>query len=170
MFHRLAVMALAAGLLFAGSTATTDPTTTERAQRPAVTLDAVAVAASSTTAARYEARIVTLVNRARTGHGLRALRPSPCADGYSERWSTHMASVSRMSHQSQRPILNACHARQVGENVAYGNVSADTMMSMWMHSPGHRANILKRSFTHIGVAAVQTSSGRWWGTQNFATL
>lgn len=169
MFSRVAVLILSAGMLFAGATSIPD-TSSAAAMPPEVTLNVAVVASVSSATDRYEARIVTLVNLERTRRGLRALRLSSCADNYSERWSARMAVVSRMSHQAQTPILRACHARLVGENVAYGNVSADQMMSMWMHSPGHRANILKPAFTHLGVAAVRTSSGRWWGTQNFATL
>jgi uncharacterized protein YkwD len=66
-------------------------------------------------------------------------------------------------------MLSSCGARRVGENIAYGNVSADQMMVMWMNSPGHRANLLNPAFTHIGIGAVKTSSGRWYGVQDFIT-
>jgi uncharacterized protein YkwD len=79
-----------------------------------------------------------------------------------------MAATNTLVHQSLSPMLR-CPARTAGENIAYGNVSADQMMTMWMNSPGHRANILNPSFTRIGVGAVRTSSGRWWATQDFVT-
>ena len=62
---------------------------------------------------------------------------------------------------------SACRASRVGENIAYGTVSADQMVAMWMRSPGHRANILSSHFTHLGVAAATTATGRTYGTQNF---
>jgi uncharacterized protein YkwD len=65
--------------------------------------------------------------------------------------------------------MSACSARRAGENIAYGNVSADAMMTMWMNSPGHRANILNGAYTHIGIGAVQSASGRWYGVQDFIT-
>ncbi len=40
-----------------------------------------------------------------------------------------------------------------GENLALGDFSGDTdLVTAWMNSPGHRANILKPEFTEIGVA------------------
>ena len=119
----------------------------------------------------YEARIVELVNAERAKAGLRSLAVSACADRYAEEWSAHMASTGQFQHRSDLgAVMRSCSARLVGENIAYGNVSADEMMQLWMNSPGHRANILNSSYTHIGVGAARTGSGRVYGTQNFLTL
>ena len=123
----------------------------------------------STASAAYVNRIVALVNAQRSAHGLRALAVSPCATRFAAPWTTHMAATNTLVHQSLAPILR-CPAQGAGENIAYGNVSADQMMTMWMNSPGHRANILNRTFTRIGVGAVRTTSGRWWATQDFVTV
>lgn len=45
-----------------------------------------------------------------------------------------------------------------GENIAMGSSDAQTIFNMWMNSPGHRANILKSSFTTIGIG----KSGVYW--------
>ena len=119
----------------------------------------------------YEARIVELVNAARTTAGLSRLTMSPCADRYAEDWSAHMATTAVMAHRTDLgTVMRVCSARGVGENIAYGNVTADTMMAMWMNSAGHRANILRPSYTHIGVGATKTAAGRVYGTQDFLTL
>jgi uncharacterized protein YkwD len=42
----------------------------------------------------------------------------------------------------------------LGENLAWGTGDLSTpagMMSAWMNSPGHRANILKRSYREVGI-------------------
>jgi uncharacterized protein YkwD len=116
----------------------------------------------------YVHRIVVLVNARRAAAGLRPLAVSPCATRFAAPWSLHMAATGTLVHQSLAPMLG-CPARAAGENIAYGNVSPDQMMTMWMNSPGHRANILNPVFTRIGVGAVRTSSGRWWATQDFLT-
>ena len=61
---------------------------------------------------------------------------------------------------------------KVGENLALGNFqSSEDMVTAWMNSPGHRANILKKGYTEIGVA---TGFGEfdnnevWLGVQIFA--
>ncbi|WP_211266906.1 CAP domain-containing protein [Nonomuraea candida] len=51
-----------------------------------------------------------------------------------------------------------------GENIAAGQRTAAEVVNGWMDSPGHRANILQCSYTHIGVGL---SSYHW--TQNFAS-
>ena len=38
-----------------------------------------------------------------------------------------------------------------GENIAKGYLTAEDVMTGWMNSEGHKANILTPSFTHIGV-------------------
>jgi len=43
----------------------------------------------------------------------------------------------------------------VGENLARGGGTAAGFVSMWMNSPGHRANILNPNFTRMGAAHYQ---------------
>ena len=50
------------------------------------------------------------------------------------------------------------YAYPLGENIAMGYSSAQSVMNGWMNSPGHRANILNPDFTHIVVGGV---GGRW---------
>jgi uncharacterized protein YkwD len=54
--------------------------------------------------------------------------------------------------------------RTAGENIAKGYRTAETVVNGWMNSPGHRANILNSTYTHIGVGYV--SKGNYW-TQMF---
>jgi uncharacterized protein YkwD len=148
--------------------------------RPALLVDRVAFAPAhprATTTApaslddAYETRIVQLVNAHRATAGLPRLAVSPCADRYAEAWSATMARTGAFVHRpSLGTLLSACRASAVGENIAYGSVSADQMMAMWMKSPGHRANILSSRFTHLGVAGATTAGGRTYGTQNFLRL
>ena len=42
----------------------------------------------------------------------------------------------------------------IGENIAWGSGALATpraIVNGWMHSPGHRANILRASFRDIGI-------------------
>ena len=57
--------------------------------------------------------------------------------------------------------------RTIGENIACGQRSPAEVVRGWMDSPGHRANILKPAFTHIGVGfAGGGPAGTYW-TQLF---
>jgi uncharacterized protein YkwD len=49
-----------------------------------------------------------------------------------------------------------------GENIAHGQTTAKEVMTDWMNSPGHRANIMNANFKQLGVGKV----GTYW-TQQF---
>ena len=51
-----------------------------------------------------------------------------------------------MFHQDLGPIMRQCGLSTVGENVAYGYSTGRLGgRPRWMHSEGHRANILNRA-------------------------
>jgi uncharacterized protein YkwD len=115
----------------------------------------------------YEGRILTLVNVERTKAHLRPLVLATCADAYANSWAATMARTGTFAHQSLVPIVTACKGHGAGENIGTGSITADAMMTAWMNSPEHRVNILNPSFTTIGIGAVKTSAGRWYGVQDF---
>ncbi|MCA8923789.1 MAG: hypothetical protein KDD82_18410 [Planctomycetes bacterium] len=47
-----------------------------------------------------------------------------------------------------------------GENIAQGHSTPQAVVTAWMNSAGHRANILNTSFTHLGVGYDEAS--RTW--------
>lgn len=53
----------------------------------------------------------------------------------------------------------------IGENVGYGG-SVDQIHGMFMGSAGHRANILKGAYSHVGIGVVR-SGGTVWITLDF---
>lgn len=59
----------------------------------------------------------------------------------------------------------------IGENLALGNFKNDeAVLTAWMNSPGHRANILNTHYTEIGVAVASgTFEGKvvWLAVQHF---
>jgi uncharacterized protein YkwD len=128
---------------------------------------AVRPAAPAPPQSSYEGRILELVNSERSRRGLRPLHLATCADGYASRWSAELARSERLHHQSLRPIQRSCRARDVGENIGYGKVSADKMVQLWMASRPHRANILNPRFSSIGIGAVRSRSGHWYAVQDF---
>ena len=57
--------------------------------------------------------------------------------------------------------------KAAGENIASGQRNANEVMAAWMKSQGHRENILKPEFTHLGVGYYRGGSyGHMW-TQMF---
>lgn len=60
----------------------------------------------------------------------------------------------------------------IGENLAMGNFKDDqALVDAWMNSPGHRANILNKRYTEIGVSVGKGNyNGKtiWMSVQHFA--
>ena len=52
-----------------------------------------------------------------------------------------------------------------GENIAVGQRTPEDVVNGWMHSEGHKANILSSDFSKIGVGYV--NNGRPYWTQIF---
>jgi len=54
-----------------------------------------------------------------------------------------------------------------GENIAADYSDADSVMQVWMASPGHRANILNSAFAGTGVGCAVSASGNVYYCQDF---
>ena len=52
--------------------------------------------------------------------------------------------------------------RTAGENIAMGYTSPEAVVSAWMNSPGHRANILSTSYTNMGIGFVDGYWTQWF--------
>jgi len=133
----------------------------------AVNAPAAEAAPSAATIARYEARVIWRINVVRAAHQRGSLRAASCPDRYAESWAAYLARNNAFRHQSMYKILRGCNAHVAAENLARGNVSADKIVAAWMASPGHRANIMDRRLTRVGVAAVY-SRGQWTIAADFS--
>ena len=115
-------------------------------------------------------RMLSLINAERAKVGASALTWNSLLESSALRHSRDMERHSFMNHKGsdgskfdQRIRDAGYHYRTAGENIARGYTSEVSVMQAWMSSPGHRANILNRTFTEVGVAR----AGNYW-TQNFA--
>lgn len=59
--------------------------------------------------------------------------------------------------------------RSFGENIAYGQPSPAEVVKAWMDSPGHKANILSKSYTNIGAGFTKNSQGRIYWVHMFSS-
>ena len=118
---------------------------------------------SSTTAAAPAAATLCLLNRQRARYGLRPLRSDPRLALAAWRHSRDMAQHNYFAHGdfvgrlAGVGYLRGRRSWTVGENIAWGAGASSTpgaIVDMWMHSPGHRANILNPRFHQIGVGLV----------------
>ena len=88
------------------------------------------------------------------------------ADQAARRAMGHIgATGSTMAQRAKRASYRGGNA--LGENVAAGHPDVDSVMNGWMNSPGHRANILSGSFTHLGVGQAAASDAQLYWTLDF---
>jgi uncharacterized protein YkwD len=108
---------------------------------------------------------VCLVNAERTQRGMRPLKVNRRLSRASAAHANDMVRRDYFSHDSlsgasfvdrirRTGYLSGPRAWLVGENLAWGSgnrSSPAAIVDAWMHSPGHRANILQRRFREIGI-------------------
>ncbi|MEV0909749.1 CAP domain-containing protein [Streptomyces hokutonensis] len=119
-------------------------------------------------------KVVELTNAERAGAGLRPLAVDPLLAAAAQAHSADMVARAFYSHTSpdgsqpwDRAATAGSRRRTIGENIACGQRSPAEVVEGWMNSPGHRANILKPDFTHIGIGfAGGGQMGTYW-TQLF---
>lgn len=119
----------------------------------------------------YEQEVIRLVNVERSKAGLPALKYDWELARVAKHKSQDMHDNKYFSHTS--PIYGSpfqmmqsygIKYRSAGENIAMGQRTPQQVVNAWMNSSGHRANILNKNFTHIGVGYV--ADGHYW-TQMF---
>ena len=131
----------------------------------------VADAAPTTTQSTQAARILRLTNAERAKVGCGALVEVAKLDRAAQKHSVYQNEIQTMTHTGrggtdpgQRITAEGYVWRTYGENVAYGYGTADAVMTAWMNSPGHRANILNCKFKEMGIG-LEGSKNYW--TQDF---
>ena len=112
--------------------------------------------------------IVELTNTVRAENGLPALAANEPLMAAAQLHSQEMATASNMAHTlpgSSLPTLTdraaAVHYRysSLGENIAYNQADASSVVASWMNSRAHRHNMLGAAFTDIGVGLAWNSRG-----------
>ncbi|GAA0938145.1 CAP domain-containing protein [Streptomyces rhizosphaericus] len=126
---------------------------------------------------RLASEVIALTNAERAAARLAPLAPDPRLTAAAQAHSDDMVARDFYSHtgpEGHQPwdrakAAGATH-RGIGENIACGQRSPEEVVRGWMNSPGHRANILKPDFTHIGVGhATGSRAGTYW-TQVFGAV
>jgi uncharacterized protein YkwD len=129
-----------------------------------------------------ELALLEKTNAARAEHGLAALEMDETLALAARHHALEMATLNYFSHQSptagtstppQRIAKAGSPYIVVGENIAKmppmqtSQLASETTIG-WMNSPGHRANLLEVSFTHVGFGLAKDSQGFIYIVQNFA--
>ena len=120
-----------------------------------------------------EKKLVHRINHVRANHGLEPMRAVTRLTRAATRHSNSMAKVGYFRHELRHkgkwksfgawirwywpgPDYTSWSA---GENLAWGapGLGVRRTVSLWMHSPGHRANLLNDDWNKIGVSIVHVT-------------
>ena len=120
----------------------------------------------------FEQEVLRLVNVERAAHGLSTVQWSTALGNAAREHSIDMVTNNFFGHlgsDGRGSIWRAMDAGwdgQVRENISSFDNPA-RMMEGVMASPGHRANVLDPSRTHLGVGFARSASGEYRWSQKF---
>jgi uncharacterized protein YkwD len=128
---------------------------------------------SASAVATFERDLVSLVNNARRNNGCKALRVDSRLSKAARAYSKDIATYGYFSHTGRdgssfaTRVKRAGYRKPGGENIAYGYSTPPAVITAWLNSPGHRANILKCKYKAIGVGLAYSANGTPYWTQEF---
>ncbi len=117
--------------------------------------------------ANFAMQVLQLVNVERGKVGAGPLRLS---NDLMDAAAVRAEEITR-SFSHQRPDGSSCFTlvrnqnRTMGENIAAGSATPEAVVDQWMHSSGHRANMLNRDFKELGVGHCykeESGYGHYW--------
>jgi hypothetical protein len=107
---------------------------------------------------KVEHQLLKALNAIRQQYGLRALVLDRNLHKTTRQHCGWMANAHSMIHGVGRT-----------ENIAMGQPNVDAVMTAWMNSSGHRANILNPGWTRVGLSGYMSPSGTPFWCQQFAS-
>ncbi len=113
-------------------------------------------------AAVIQSEILNLTNAERAQNAAGALQENPLLDASAQAKANDMAAKGYFAHNSPDGTTpwgwikeTGYDYQYAGENLAVRFVDSQEVVVAWMASPTHRANILKSSYTEIGVGIAE---------------
>ena len=101
-------------------------------------------------------------NKQRSSNGLSPLNPNDVLTFYAQNHAETMAKKGSLYHSDISELLNKFAL--VGENIAFGQEDENSVVDSWMHSTGHRANILNGQFRQVGFGVAPKNNRLYWVT------
>jgi uncharacterized protein YkwD len=95
--------------------------------------------------------LVMLLNAARADIQLPPFREDPALSARAQERAERMCANRTFSHDGYEVAFRGSPYRAMGENLAMGHKDPRAVHGQLMNSAPHRANILKRRFTNVGI-------------------
>lgn len=96
-------------------------------------------------------------NAARIAHGLPPLELDEGLMKGADQWAFYMSERNFFEHDGGN----------FAENIAKGQRNIAEAIQSWLNSPGHRANMLNRRYTRLGVGIREDRNGVKYWVQRF---
>ncbi len=128
-------------------------------------LTPAAVFARPPQTASPEGQLFNSLNRERAAQGLPVLQWDEALASAARQHAGQMAQLNLMSHQLPgepnclRAPMKRALVSALSPKTSPSVPTPAIIHTAWMHSPGHRANILSPELTAVGIAVVQGNSG-----------
>jgi uncharacterized protein YkwD len=121
---------------------------------------------------RVERSLLEAVNDVRAEYNLRPLQVDPALALAARAHTTSLLRTQVFEHGSfaERIARYGGRGPAFGENLAWGTgsrASARSIVTAWMTSPGHRANLLRPGWNRIGIGAI---NGRFLGNADVTVI
>lgn len=113
----------------------------------------------------YAFRELELLNKERKKKGLKKL----VMDSVLLEVAMQRAHECVLQFAHERPNGKACHTAHklelgeaYGENIAFGQKTPEWVTDAWMHSSGHKENILDSEWEAVGIGCVKVNGSLYW--------
>lgn len=117
-----------------------------------------------------ETALADLINEYRVSQGLNPLQTINHISYKAEEHDNYMIANKVVNHdqfeERSRNIMQVLGAVKVNENVAYNYSTPHSVLTAWLASPGHKANI-EGDFTHFGISIRVSAEGKKYYTNIF---
>jgi uncharacterized protein YkwD len=105
--------------------------------------------------AQYAAQIVRGTNDVRAAKGLAHLGGSKCAQDAALQRAADLIGKKELTHAPLAGVISHCAPSTTSaENLSRAAANPAAVIDAWMHSPGHRSNLLDPALNQIGVGCV----------------
>jgi uncharacterized protein YkwD len=101
----------------------------------------------------------------RKQHGLAGVTVDPALMQLARQQAGAMARANTMSHSiggSFASRIGGANRSIAAENIAMGTKDLPSTLTMWKHSSGHNANLLKSGVSRIGIASASGGGRTYW--------
>ena len=117
-----------------------------------------------------EVQVMDIINKHRESLGLTTLTFNETAYASANDHNDYMILQGILSHDNfnsrASKIVATVHAKAVGENIASGYLSAESVFKGWITSPEHKKT-LENDFTHAAVSVKKNTDGEIYYTHIF---